>query len=61
MEFEPTISGCMSVPCDIRILIESTLCNWQNIMELPAWNRRYIWNLSDCNGIRTRNQIITKH
>ena len=29
-----------------------------NLKEFLAWNRRDIWSLSDCNGIRTYNHIV---
>ena len=31
-----------------------------NVKELLAWNRRYIWSLSDSNGIQTHNHLVRK-
>ena len=28
-----------------------------DVKKLLPWNRRDIWNLSDCNGIRTHNRL----
>ena len=39
---------------------ESTLYIYLNIKELHAQNRRDIWNLSDCNGIRTHSHLVRK-
>ena len=39
---------------------ESTLCSCLNVKELLAWSRREIWNLSDCNWIRTHNHLVYK-
>ena len=39
---------------------ESTLYSCLNVKELLARNRREIWSLSDCNGIRTHNHLICK-
>ena len=39
---------------------EFTLYNCLNVKELLAWNRRDIWNLSDCNGTRTYNHLVCK-
>ena len=39
---------------------KSTLCSCLNVKELIAWNRREIWSLSDCNKIRTHNQLVRK-
>ena len=39
---------------------ESTLYSCLNAKELLAWNRRYIWSLSDCNGIRIHCHLVRK-
>ena len=39
---------------------ESTLHSCLNVKELLAQNRRKIWSLSDCNGIRTHNHLVHK-
>ena len=39
---------------------ESTLYNCLNVKELIAWNRCYIWNLSECNGAGTHNHLVRK-
>ena len=39
---------------------ESTLYSCLNVKELLAWNRREIWNLSDCNWTRTHNHLGCK-
>ena len=39
---------------------ESTLYSCLNVKELLARNRRDIWSLSDCNGIRTYNHLVRK-
>ena len=36
---------------------EPTLCSCLNIKEVLAWNRRDIWSLSDCYGIRTQKPL----
>ena len=37
---------------------ESALYSWLNVRKLLARNRHDIWNLSDSNGIRTRNHLV---
>ena len=37
---------------------ESTLYTCLNVKEVLPWNRRYIWSLSDKNGIRTHNHLV---
>ena len=39
---------------------ESKLYSCLNIKDLLAWNRRDIWNLSDCNGTLTHNHLVCK-
>ena len=39
---------------------ESILYSCLNVKELLAGNRRYIWSLSDSNGIRTHNHLVRK-
>ena len=39
---------------------ESTLYSCLNAKELLAWNRRYIWSLSDYNGIRIHCHLVRK-
>ena len=39
---------------------ESTSYSCLNLKELLARNRRDIWSLSDCNGIRTHNLLFRK-
>ena len=39
---------------------ESTLYSYLNVKELFDWERQDIWNLSECNVIRTRNHLIRK-
>ena len=39
---------------------ESALYSCLNIKELLVQNRRHIWSLSDCNGIRTDNHVVRK-
>ena len=39
---------------------ESTIYSCLNVNELLARNRRYIWSLSDNNGIRTHNHLVRK-
>ena len=41
-----------------RVNPHSVVC--LNAKELLAWSRRYIWSLSDSNGIRTRNHLFRK-
>ena len=41
----------IAVPC-------TNIC--LNVKELPARNKRDIWSLSDCNGIRTHNHLVRK-
>ena len=38
------------LPYQIRVSIETKLCNCLNINETLAWNRHDIWKLSDRNG-----------
>ena len=39
---------------------ESTLYSCRNLKELFAWNRREIWDLSDCNWTRTHDHLVHK-
>ena len=39
---------------------ESTLYGCLNVKELLAPNMRDIWSLSDSNGIRTHNHLVSK-
>ena len=39
---------------------ESTLHSYLKVKKPLAWNRRHIWSLSDCNGIRTHNHLVRK-
>ena len=39
---------------------ESTLCSCLNVKEPIAHIRREIWNLNDCNWIRTQNHLVRK-
>ena len=39
---------------------ESTIYSWLNVKELLAWNRRDIWSINDCNGVRTYNHLVRK-
>ena len=39
---------------------ESTLYSSLNVIELLTWNRRKIWNLSDCNKTQTHNHLVHK-
>ena len=39
-----------------RVNLHSIVC--LNVKEHLAWSRRHIWNLSDCNGIRTHKHLI---
>ena len=41
-----------------RVNLHSIVC--QNVKELPARSRRYIWNLSNSNEIRTHNHLVRK-
>ena len=34
--------------------------SYLNVKEILAQNRRNIWSLSDCNGIRTHNHLVQK-
>ena len=36
------------------------LCNCLNVTEILVYNKRGIWNSSDCNKIRTHNQVVRK-
>ena len=39
---------------------ESTLYSCLNVKELLPWNKDHISSLSDCNGIKTYNHLISK-
>ena len=41
-----------------RVNPHSIVC--LNVNELLAWSKRHIWSLSDCNKIRTHNQLVRK-
>ena len=41
-----------------RVNLDSKVC--LNVKELLAWSRRYIWSLSDSNGIQTHNHLVRK-
>ena len=43
-----------------RFQSESTLYSCLNVIELLAWSRHEIWNLSDCNWTRTQNHWVRK-
>ena len=43
-----------------ELLIELTLCTCQNVKELFAQSRGYIWSLSDSNWIQIHNHLIRK-
>ena len=43
-----------------ELLIELTLCTFQNAKELLAQIRDHIWSLSDSNGIQIHNHLIRK-
>ena len=44
----------------LYFLIMSLLYSCLNVKELLVWNRRDIWSLSESNGIRTHNYLVTK-
>ena len=46
---------CMFLSCHVHV------SEWiMNVKGLLAWNRRDIWSLRDCNGIRTYNFLVRK-
>ena len=53
------MGGC---PCHVTYTFKSEphVHSCLNVKELLARNRREIWSLSDCNGIRTHNHLVCK-
>ena len=48
-------------PCVLpHTRLKSKICNYLNVKKIFARNRPDIWNLSDCNGIRTHNHLVYK-
>ena len=52
--------NCVFLSCHIHRLSESTICNYLNVKELLAQNRRDIWNLNDWNETQNHNHFFCK-
>ena len=51
--------SCMFLSCHLYAFqSESTLYSCLNVKALLSWNRRDIWNLSDCKGTRICNHLV---
>ena len=59
LNMEERVSVC-SFHVTYAIQSESILYSCLNVKELLARNRCEIWSLSDCNWIRTHNQLVRK-
>ena len=52
--------NCVLLSCHIYRLSASTICNYLNVKELLAQNRRDIWNLNDWNETQNHNHFFCK-
>ena len=51
--------SCMFLSCHLYAFqSESTLYSCLNVKALLSWNRRDIWNLSDCKGTRICSHLV---